>query len=374
MINLSNVINITVETAPVGLGAYNVNNVALITSDDFLSNPDSDVWRAYASAAAVGVDFGTSTETYQQAVAFFSQNPSAINGGGNLIIAPIKSPDVTFMDTLARIKDLVFFVGVITTTPGTNTSWKGYADTIQGYGDKILLLGSNASGDIAGAFTDILNAKDTNTRCLFYSVSALDARLFAAAYAGRGFSTDFAGSNTVETMNLKQLATIDPDEGVTQTIYNQCATAGVDCYADIASFAGVISNGANKYFDEVYCLIWLVSALKVAGFNALAQTGTKVPQTEAGVSVLKSAYRSVCNQAVVNGFAAPGAWTLPSEVFGNQQDFYYNIAQLGFYLYSQPVNQQSSSDRAARKAPLIQIALKESGAIQESDVVVFVNA
>jgi hypothetical protein len=31
-------------------------------------------------------------------------------------------------------------------------------------------------------------------------------------------------------------------------------------------------------------------------------------------------------------------------------------------------------DRAARKAPLVQIALKEAGAVHSSSVVIFVNA
>ena len=87
-IEISNVINISVQQAPVGLGDYNINNLALFTTDQFLSNADGDLYRVYVSAQDVGVDFGTETETYQQAVAVFSQQPNILTGNGSLIIFP----------------------------------------------------------------------------------------------------------------------------------------------------------------------------------------------------------------------------------------------------------------------------------------------
>ena len=45
-----------------------------------------------------------------------------------------------------------------------------------------------------------------------------------------------------------------------------------------------------------------------------------------------------------------------------------NIIDKGYYIYSKPIAQQSQVDRDARKAPLIQIAGKESGAIHSSSV------
>ena len=44
---------------------------------------------------------------------------------------------------------------------------------------------------------------------------------------------------------------------------------------------------------------------KLAGFNYLAQSSTKIPQTEAGMDGLKGAYRAVCQQAVANQNPAP---------------------------------------------------------------------
>ena len=112
--------------------------------------------------------------------------------------------------------------------------------------------------------------------------------------------------------------------------------------------------------------------MEVAGFNVLAQTQTKLPQTEAGMDVLKGGYRTVCTQSVVNGMVAPGSWTSP-DTFGNPEDFKRNIEEQGYFIYSQPISQQSSVDREARKAPVIQIALKLAGAVHSSDVIVNIN-
>lgn len=451
---ITNIININVSSAPTGLGAFNVNNLALITSDAFLVNSTGDLYRSYVSLAQVGTDFGTTTETYKQAAAVFSQQPSILAGGGNLIIFPAfsassistvsvsaggtgyKVGDIltivqtgaslgtvtvgtvngsgtisavnvttggigysatvslattggagtgatisilsvsaeTLAQAIARTQGLIFYVGIISTAYGANTTFPALAAAVQGYTNKILFLPSNNIADIQGAFTTIQSSTDYNTRCLFYSdATALNGRLFAAAYASRLLSVNESGSNTALTMNLQQLETIAADNGITQNLVNLCAVAGVDIYPTTAGYAGVYSNGANKYADEVWNLIAFVASLEVAGFNALATVGTKIPQTEPGVSILKNAYKQVCQEFVGNGYIAPGAWT-SAEVIGVQADLISNILQYGYYMFSQPINQQSVADRAARKSPLISIAIKEAGAIHSSIVNVYVNA
>lgn len=387
MLELSNIINVSVSLNPAGLGNFNINNLALFTKEVPLANDESSSssssgageyvpgpygsYRAYASAAEVGADWGTDSETYQQAVAVFSQQPNILSGDGNLLIFTMGA-DETLAEAIDRAVDLVFFCGIISTDYPAPASFADLASQVQAYGDKIIFLPSSDSTAIAGAFTDIKSAKLTSARCLYYSTTALAARLFAAAYAGRGLSVDFDGSKTTLTMNLKTLSGITADPGITQTLYNACKTAGVDIYADISGIAAAASFGANKYFDEIYNLIWFVSQIKVTGFNALYLTSGKIPQTEEGMSYLKAAYRQVCEQAVNNGYIAPGIWTSP-EWFGNPDDMAKNIEQRGYYIYSTPVNKQSTTDRAARKAPLVQIAVKEAGAFHSTDLAIFIN-
>jgi len=370
MLDIINIIDVSVSEAPVGLGEFNMNNLALFTDETPLDGGYGD-YQAFVSAQAVAEAFGNTSETYQQAVAIFSQQPNILAPGGNLIIIPIGYAE-TLSAAITRASALVFFYGILSTIYPTGSDRKDLADDVEAMSLKMLFLPSETLADIAGVFTDIKEAADYHTRCLYYETTALDARLFASAYAGRALSVNFDGSNTTISMHLKQLKTILADDSLTQTILNQAVAAGVDVYGDFGGVARTFTSTENKAFDSVYNLDWFVADLRVAGFNALATLRNKLPQTEPGMSVLKDVVRNVCEQAVANAFVAPGSWTSP-ETFGNQEDFLTNILQRGYYIYSAPVALQSAADREDRKAPLIQVALKEAGAIHKGFIVVNVN-
>jgi len=109
------------------------------------------------------------------------------------------------------------------------------------------------STDIAGIATTISAATDTKTRLLPYLTGGQAvANLYKAAYAGRALSVDYTGSNTVATMHMKQLSTVVPDAGMTQTLLTACETAGCDPYVSIQGYAMVYSTGGNDYFDNQY--------------------------------------------------------------------------------------------------------------------------
>jgi hypothetical protein len=368
---ITNVVNVSVANPPAGLSNYKLNNLALFTKETPIVSIPVGTYAVYMNPQAVGVDWGTGSEAYNQAVGIFSQSPNILDGGGSLIIVPMAGGD-TLSTTLTAISGAIFFGGVI---------WGGYApidaEVTAAAADfqaaqKLLFAPSHLTASIAGVFTTIKSATQTYTRCLLYTVSAVQARLFAAIYASRAMSTDFDGSNTTSTMHLKDLVGIVPDPGITQTFLTSCATAGVDVFCNIGPLPKVFTSGGNTYFDQVYGQLWLIFAMQVAGFNALAQSPTKVPQTEAGMASLRNAYTAVCQLAVTNGFSAPGAWNSP-QTFGNAVDLIKNVLQRGFYVYSIPVNQQSQSSRVARQAPLVQIALKLAGAIHSTNVVVYIN-
>lgn len=368
---ISNIINVSVSTPPIGLANFNINNIALFDTETPINIYLENSFGIYVSPTEVALDWGTNSEAYAQAVQIFSQQPNILAAGGQLIIFPMNAGE-TLAQAIVRCTPLVFFSGIISNNYPASANMLALANQVQSNPLQVLFLPSTNVADIAGAFTNIANAGLSQTRCLYYSTGALAARLMAASYAGRGMCVNFEGSNTALTMQLKQLAGVVPDPGITQTIYNACQMAGVDIYVSFAGVPAVVSNGANQYFDSVYNLIWFIGAIMVTGFNALLQTGTKIPQTEPGMSYLKSQYRQVCAQAVNNGYVAPGTWTLPNW-FGDQTDFINNILQVGYYIYSAPINLQTEAQRITRIAPVVQIAIKSAGAIQETNVIVNIN-
>lgn len=280
----------------------------------------------------------------------------------------------TLAAAITRTSGVVQYFGILTTETLESADVLAAAAVVQAL-VKLMVFVTPTEADVetGGLVDDVRSGGFTKTRCLFYGSTTDNMHLiFAAAYAGRGFSTVFSGSNTTQTMHLKTLSGVLPDESMTQTLLQKCQDAGADVYISLQGVSKTFTSGANRFFDQIFNECWFVGALQVAGFNALAQSDTKVPQTENGMNILKSAYRAVCRQGITNQYGAPGTWTSPT-TFGNQADLYLNISQFGFYVYSAPISQQLPADREDRIAPLVQIAFKEAGAIHKSNVVVYVN-
>lgn len=372
-LSLTNVVNISVSQAQAGVGEYNTSNIGLFTTDT-PSPAFDDGFKIYTSPSEVADDFGSSSITFKMANAIFSQQPNILTGDGYLVIMPFEASE-TLDAAIARMQDVVQFFGVMSTQIESQTDMLAAAAVIQAL-NKIAFFVQRDPGAIdPGGELDLLRTGSfTQSRGLYYgSDNDTDALVMQASYAGRALSTNFNGSNTTSTMHLKDLLGVQPDPTLDQTGLVAAQTAGADVYVSLQGVPKVFCSGANSFFDQVYNLQWLVGALQVAGFNYLAQSSTKIPQTEGGMDGLKGAYRTICEQAVNNQYVAPGRWT-SSTMFGNQTDFLQNIAQRGYYIYSTPVAAQTQAAREAREAPLVQIAVKEAGAIHSSDVVVYVNA
>lgn len=371
-LQLTNIINISVSQTPTGVSAYNTSNLAIFTTE----TPDpvfDDDFKIYLEPTEVGEDFGTGSITYQMALAVFSQQPNILAGGGYLVVIPFEVSE-NLDAAITRTSDLVQYFGLMSTQIESGADMLAAAAVVQAL-NKIAFFVKRATAaiDPGGDLDDLRTGGFTQSRGLYYGAdNDTDALVMQASYAGRGLSVNFSGSNTTITMHLKNLTGVQPDPSMTQTLLNKAQDAGADVYASFQGVPKVYTSGANSFFDQVYNLRWFVGALQVAGFNFLAQSSTKVPQTEAGMDGLKAAYRAICEQAVTNQYSAPGVWNSPT-TFGNQADLYANIAQRGYYIYSLPVAQQLQVDREARIAPLVQIALKEAGAIQSSTVIVNVN-
>lgn len=379
---ITNFVTVSVINPPAGLLPYAINNLCIFTKETPLT-AFSEGYGIYLDTASVAVDFGTTSEVYQQAANIFSQSPNILTGGGKLIVYKQGSGD-----TLAAAAELaastsgLFFGGFLVAgyTP-TDAEYIAAATWAQ-TNKKFAFISNHQTSSITettGVFDVIFDANQNKARLLPYirGGSALSARLMAAAYAGRAMSTAFDGSQTASTMHAKDLVNVLPDTSITQTLKTNFGAKGCDVFTDFGgggqAVGKVFCSGERGFFDDVYNMQWLEYALQVAGFNAIAQTAYKLPQTEPGVATLKGAYIDVLNQAVRAGIIAPGSWTSP-DTFGNPDDLRRNILESGYYLYSLPVVQQAQVDRAARKAPVIQIAVKLAGAIHSSHVIVNVNA
>lgn len=277
----------------------------------------------------------------------------------------------TLIEAIARTKDLVYYEGILTNFSIDAISQSdllnlcGYIKTI----DKILYY---QTSDVAQLNADskfylIKQAEYYTTRLLYYSQNYR----FDSAYASRLHSVNFENESTI-TMHLKNLSGIIPDETITQSIINKCENIGVDFYGALQNRGVVFSNGANQYSDYVINILWFKLKLKSELINLLTLNNNKLAQTEEYMNVLKSAIRKVCEMGIKNNFISPGTWTSP-DTFGDRATFLNSISQIGYYIYSNPLSEQSASEREARIAPLILLAVKLSGAFHYINLFININ-
>lgn len=294
-----------------------------------------------------------------------------LNVAGGSTVAGVNATGETLAEAITRTYGKIAYTGVMCAKYMADDEITA-ANTVVSANDLIFVNVWYSADDILGVCNTIKSASLNKTRCLVYTSGYESAKLMMAAYVGRGFSENFEGSNVSQTMNLKTLNNVEPDLNLTQTDYNNAEDAGVDLYISYEGDPAVVSNGANDYFDVVYENMALKFYVQMGLYNALKTVGTKIPQTEAGVSVLKNAMGNVFKQFVRNGIIAPGKWN-SAQTFGDPETFRANIANQGWYVYSMPIAEQSQAQREARIAPYIQGACKRAGAIHEADVLVVVE-
>lgn len=269
-------------------------------------------------------------------------------------------------ETFQRLFGSTYFGGFIYLPTISDEDFISLAVAIQGK-NCMMFKGVSSLSDITSGI-----GYQVKTRGLSHTRIIYSSQDIATAYASSLLSVNFRGSMTAKTMHLKTLEGVSADDSITDTTLATLTENGVDSYLYVAGLPKVWTTSANTYSDEVLNQIWFANSIEVAGFNCLSQTGTKIPQTEYGMSLLRSAYETVCQQAIANGVIGAGKWSI-SQTFGDPSVFKSAIASYGYYIYSAPISSQSVADREDRKAPLVQIAIKFTGAIHSTDVMILVN-
>lgn len=276
-------------------------------------------------------------------------------------------------DVILRCENLAYYGVAIPTYDVEDNEIYTSALTMQSLNHILIVAKSQlsyANNDSSNVFYNIQKANLDKTRCLYYGIG--DCLVYASAYASSYCAINFNGSDTVKNLNAKELIGILPDKTINDNLLQNFYNIGVDVYAMCGGVGSMYCSGKNEWFDTVLCLQWLKIQLENAGFTALRNVPTKIAQTPNGIKLLENSYEKVLNQAVRNGFIASGKWTLPY-TFGDQELFYNNIEQVGYYIYSNPLSEQSQEERDNRIAPLCQIAIKLAGAINKINIIVYVN-
>lgn len=369
---VSNVASVDIIMSPRAAAGRNFGSLLILGSATII--PLTERIRLYTSAASIGTDFGTNSEEYLAAVAYFSQSPT---------------PSQVYVGRWAKTLAAAEVGKVETLLDGVNaclgfTNWYGLGVTYDADRKDDDLLPVCAAIE-SSSLSRILAVTTKNTDALLTTVNTdIASKVKAAKYSrtfvqysstsnygaisafGRAFTVDFNGFSTTITLKFKQ------EPGITYESLTPPQAAALDAkncnvyvyYANDTAILqqGVMGNG--DFFDERHGLDWLQNYVQTNLFNLLYTSGTKVPQTDAGNTRIMANVEASMDQAVDNGLIAPGVWN------GGQ------IGQLspgdtltkGYYVYMAAISSQAQADREARKSVPVQVACKLAGAIHYASV------
>ncbi|MCG7367641.1 DUF3383 domain-containing protein [Pantoea sp. ACRSH] len=369
---VSNVVNVDVIMSPTAATGRNFGSLLILGTSTVI--PVSERIRLYTGSEEIGADFGEDSPEYAAALVYFSQSPQPTQVYVGRWAKTLATAESGSVETLAQAITAVlqftnwYGLGIADDEDLTAAEITATAAAIQASSlSRVFAVTSDDSGIIDSASTtDIastLKAAGYGRTFVQYSTKS---KYEALSAFGRAFTVNFTGNNTTITLKFKT------EPGVTYETLTSSQAAAVDAknanvyvyYANDTAILqqGVMSNG--DFFDERHGLDWLQNYVQTDLFNALYTSTTKIPQTEAGITRLLTVVEKSLDQAVSNGLVAAGVW--------NGGD----IGQItagdtltkGYYVYAQPLSSQAQADREARKAPLIQAAIKLAGAVHYADV------
>ena len=206
-----------------------------------------------------------------------------------------------------------------------------------------------------------------NRTILVYSSDSPGA---AASVFGRMATINFEGSNTTLTLKFKQLPGVTA-ENLRSSQAEALKSHNVNAFCAYQNDTSILQEGITSggwFIDETHGLDWLQNRVETDLWNLL-YTSKKVGQDESGATAIVSCVNKSLEQGVTNGLIAPGVWN--GDAFGALESG--DTRSTGYYVYIQPFDEQSQSDREARKAPPIQIAVKLKGAVHFINVTITVN-
>lgn len=272
---------------------------------------------------------------------------------------------VSAVATLANASGAWYSLQVATATPPADADHLAVAGLIEGL--------STSQSRIYGATLQNANAIDGTTSLDLasqfkignfsrtYDQFSRNDAYAAESLFGRFATINYEGSDTVITAAYKQ------EPGVAAEILTESQFATLkakNCNVFVAVqngtsiiFPGVMANG--DYIDERIGADWLQNRIQTDCYNLLHTTSTKVPQTNAGMNLIKTVIAAACTVAVENGLFAPGQWLGPN--VGLLKTF--DTLPGGFYIFAPDVATQSQADRAARISVPFQVCCKLAGAV-----------
>ena len=160
-------------------------------------------------------------------------------------------------------------------------------------------------------------------------------------------------------------------ENLTYSVKQIVEGKNCNCYLSYGNYYSIFEPGvmaSGIFYDQILNRDRLVNDIQLSCMDLLFQN-PKIPLTETGMTMIHNALNQACQLALSRGYLGAGTYTGIPFLNLNTGDPMNN----GFVIQSLPLSQQSSADRAARKATPFYITIKEAGAVHSMTIEVIVN-
>jgi hypothetical protein len=374
-LNLDSIVDVVVSVSPASAPRSTFNQLLIVGSTGIsISNPitTSERVREYESVADMLTDgFKTTDAEYVAAAKYFAQSPAPqivwIGVRDDLV-----SPPETILESLiaCRAAEANWYQAYSTEAVSVDIPdialWAEDAvpSTVYVYNtqDANVLISDPNPADIATALKELAYKRTMGQ----YSTTA--HAIVGAMGVANGLNTGLANSDY--TMFGKKIVSVNT-ENLSFSQKQIIEAKNCNVYLSYANYYTILEPGvmANGYFyDQVLSRDMLVNDIQLSCMDLLFQN-PKIPQTETGMTMIHNALVQACQLSVTRGYLGAGTYTgIP---FLNL--YTGDAMPNGYVIQSLPLSQQSSADRALRKATPFYVTIKESGAVQSMTIAVYVN-
>lgn len=369
-LNLNNIIDVTVYVSPSAAPRAEFNQLLIVGSTDVVSVEERI--KSYESTAEMLEDgFVVTDAEYLAAVKYFAQSPAPdtvwIGRRDNT-----SSPEESVLEAIQACRTAEADWYIVYSTEAVSADIEEIApiietltpSTIFAYNstDSDILLSDPSPADIA---TTLKDNSYQRTIGMYSSIAHAVAGIMGVA-CGLNNST----ANSAFTLFAKQIVGVTVED---LTSSQRGIVEGKNCnlYLNYANYYNVFEPGvmANGYFfDQIMNRDMLVNDVQLSCMDLL-YGNRKVPQTDAGMTMIYNALSKACELAVTRGHLGPGTYTGVDFLNLHTDDAMPN----GYVIQMGQLSEQSQADRALRKAVPFYITIKEAGAVHSMTIEVIVN-
>lgn len=373
--NLDSIVDVTVEISPSSAPRATFNQLLILgTTGLTIATPitTTERVREYTATADMLTDgFLTTDAEYLAAVKYFAQSPAPevlwIGVRDNTT-----SPEESVLEALqaCRTAEADWYIGY--SVEATSDDVEEIAPVVETMTPSTIFAYNSTNSDI---LTSNPSPDDVCTTLKNLSISRTIGQYSTVSHAivaamGRACGLNNGNANSAFTLMGKNLVGVTT-ESITSSQKSIVEAKNCNLYLYYANYYSIFEPGvmANGYFfDQIMNRDMLVNDIQLACMDLIYQN-RKIPQTEAGMTMIYNALVKSCELAVARGHLGAGTYTGVNFKNLNTDDAMPN----GYVIQSDSLAAQSSADRALRKAPTFYVTIKESGAVHSITIAVIVN-